>query len=123
MMWGAMNYTGWLFNRIDTRLKDLWHNQTRLQFQWQPHGQSANTTGVFAHVLDTHYGAPSIVYKNRSFTFDFEDFQHLGGSENPGSALPVSTTPPSPFYNATAPDQAEAFAAVARHALIDPHLG
>jgi hypothetical protein len=37
-----MNMTAWLFNRVDTRLKDLWHNQTRLQFNWQPAG--AGTT-------------------------------------------------------------------------------
>ena len=25
----AMNYSAWIFNRIDTRLKDLWHNDSR----------------------------------------------------------------------------------------------
>jgi hypothetical protein len=114
MMWGGMNYTGWLLNRVDTRLKDLWHNQTRLQFQWQPQGKGPNTTGVFSHVLDTHYGSPAINYKNLSFKFDWEDFNGLGGASNPGNAVPVSQAPPSPFYNATAPDEAEAFAAVSR---------
>ena len=53
-IWGAMNYTAWVFNRVDTRLKDLWHNETRLQFDWIPNGTGTNP-GVFSHVLDTHY--------------------------------------------------------------------
>lgn len=39
--WAQMNYSAWVFNRIDTRLKDLWHgdipNNTQaphLQFRW-----------------------------------------------------------------------------------------
>lgn len=27
---------------------------------------------VFAHVLDTHYGAPNINYKGKSYSFDWE---------------------------------------------------
>jgi hypothetical protein len=49
----------WIFNRVDTRLKDLWHNESRLQFNWNPSGAGANE-GIFSHVLDTHYGAPEI---------------------------------------------------------------
>ena len=27
---------------------------------------------MFAHVLDTHYGAPNINYKGKSYSFDWE---------------------------------------------------
>ena len=105
-----MNYSGWVFNRVDTRLKDLWHNDTHLQFQWKPAGSGAND-GIFAHVLDTHYGAPELTYKGFHFHFEWEVFGGLGGGSAEGSQVPVSTTRPlygdgnagSPFYNATAP--------------------
>lgn len=105
--------TAWLFNRVDTRLKDLWHNDTRLQFNWEPAGAGDNE-GVFGHVLDTHYGAPEITYKNTHFHYDFEYFGGLGGGSNPGSNIPMSAKSPSPFYNATVPDAAEAFVALAK---------
>jgi hypothetical protein len=117
--WAQMNYSGWLFNRIDTRLKDLWHGdipghtqQPHLQFNWAAPttrsgscnggGSSGNGGGdgpgagaggaaaavadaaaaaagpgafsVFAHVLDTHYGAPEINYQNNTYHFDWEVF-------------------------------------------------
>ena len=113
-LFGAMNYTSWVFNRVDTRLKDLWHNDTHLQFHWRPRGAPPSSPGIFAHVLDTHYGAPEINYKGQSYHFDYEVFGGLGGGENAGSQLPVSDTAPSPFYNATVDSIAEAFAAIAR---------
>ena len=109
----AMNFSTWVFNRIDTRLKDLWHNDTRLQFQWQPDGAGTND-GIFSHVLDTHYGAPEIQYKGIPYHFDYEVFGGLGGGESAGSQIPVSSKSPSAFYNETADAIAEAFVAMAR---------
>ena len=111
----AMNISTWVFNRIDTRLKDLWHNSTHLQFFWEPDnaGRDANP-GVFAHVLDTHYGAPEISYKNIHYHFDYEYFGGLGGSADESGNAPVVETAPSPFYPPNAADAAEAFAAMAR---------
>ena len=73
LWFSKMNLTAWLFNRVDTRLKDLWHNETHLQFNWQPDGAGDNK-GIFAHVLDTHYGAPEITYKGVHFHFEWEVF-------------------------------------------------
>lgn len=81
----SMNYTSWVMNRIDTRLKDLWRNETMLQFLWRPKNSGAN--GLFTHVLDTHYGSPDIVYKGNYFHFDFEYFGGLGGGSNPGGQV------------------------------------
>ena len=113
LAWGAMNYSSWTVNRVDTRQKDLWHNESRLQFHWTPEGAGRNP-GVFTHVLDTHYGAPEITYKGTHYHFDWEVFGGLGGGEDPGSQLPVSTSAPSPFYAPTANEEAEAFVAMAR---------
>lgn len=107
-----MNYSAWLFNRVDTRLKDLWHNQTRLQFSWEPSGAGSNP-GIFAHVLDTHYGSPNIKYKDVTYSFDWEVFGGLGGGENPGNQIPVADTV-SPFYASTIDAIAEAYVAMAR---------
>ena len=101
-----------MFNRVDTRLKDLWHNESHLQFRWIP--ANAGTDGVFSHVLDTHYGAPEITYQGTHYHFDFEDFGGLGGGAQPGSQLPVSDHNPSTFYNATVESEAEALVALAR---------
>lgn len=46
--------------------------------------------------------------------FDLEVFGGLGGGEDPGSQLPVSTGAPSEFYASTAEEEAEAFVAMAR---------
>ena len=59
----SMNFSAWVFNRVDTRLKDLWHNETRLQFHWEFDSSGADIPGIFSHILDTHYGAPSLEYK------------------------------------------------------------
>lgn len=93
-----MNYTSWFFNRVTTPLKDVMHNETRLQFKWKPKGSPAS---IFAHVLDTHYGSPVIKYKNTTWNFDFEVFGGLGGGSNPGFETPVSDRDPSSFYNHT----------------------
>ena len=61
-----MNFSAWVFNRVDTRLKDLWHNETRLQFHWEFDSSGADIPGIFSHVLDTHYGVPSLEYKRVS---------------------------------------------------------
>lgn len=114
LWWKEMNYSAWLINRVDTRLKDLWHNDTHLQFHWNPAGAGDND-GIFAHVLDTHYGAPELTYKGFHYHWDWEGDQS-------GSQKPVTKTRPlegdgnrgSIFYNATAPDSAEAFVALAR---------
>ena len=108
---GAANFTAWVVNRVDTRLKDLWHNSSHLQMHWQPEGADG---GVFTHVLDTHYGSPSIVYKGTSFSFDFEVFGGLGGGSNAGSQVPVSDRSPSVFYDSTLDEIAEAYVAIAR---------
>ena len=108
-----MNLSAWVFNRVDTRQKDLWHNQTRLEFLWQPDGAGANP-GIFAHVLDTHYGAPEITFKGTHYHFDWEVFGGLGGGEDAGSQVPVSTSSPSAFYSPTADELAAAFVAMAR---------
>eukprot|EP00937_MAST-01D_sp_MAST-1D-sp2_P006380 g6380.t1 len=113
LWWKAMNFSTWVFNRIDTRLKDLWHNDTRLQFRWQPDGAGTNE-GIFSHVLDTHYGAPEVNYQGQNYHFDYEVFGGLGGGESAGSQVPVSVARPSEFYNETADALAEAFAAMAR---------
>ena len=118
LAFAAMNYSAWVFNRIDTRLKDIWHNQSRLQFHWEPDnanaaGASANP-GIFAHVLDTHYGAPEITYKNTHYHFDFEYFGGLGGGADESGNAPFVEHDPSPFYAANAETAAEAFAAMAR---------
>ena len=102
-----------MFNRVDTRLKDLWHNETHLQFKWKPANAGLNE-GLFAHVLDTHYGSPEITYKNQNYHFDFEVFSGLGGGSMPDGQIPVSTRDPSPFYNHTAEEVAEAFVALVR---------
>ena len=69
----SQNFTGWLFNRVDTRLKDLWHNDSHLQFHWTPDGARTNE-GIFSHVLDTHYGAPELTYKGFHYHFEWEVF-------------------------------------------------
>eukprot|EP00035_Acanthoeca_spectabilis_P014256 m.271234 g.271234 ORF g.271234 m.271234 type:complete len:1102 (+) comp16089_c0_seq11:51-3356(+) len=107
-----MGYSGWVFNRIDTRLKDLWHNETHLEFMWKPEGSPSEP--LFAHVLDTHYGAPELTYNGEDYHFDFEVFGGLGGGSDAGSQLPVSQTDPSPFYNHTSEAMAEAFVALTR---------
>lgn len=125
----SMNFSGWIFNRIDTRLKDLWHNETKLQFHWNPTTDNAGTSlpGTFSHVLDTHYGAPSIQYKGTNYHFDWEVFGGLGGGEAPGSQFPVPAAPPSQFYPGPTIDEiAEAFVAICRlraqwYALGPPH--
>jgi hypothetical protein len=33
-----------------------------------------SNTGIFSHVLDTHYGSPEINYKGTNFHFDWEVF-------------------------------------------------
>ena len=109
-----MNMSGWVFNRIDTRLKDLWHNETHLQFQWNPEAAGPGNEGIFSHALDTHYGAPEITYKGFHYHFDWEVFNGLGGGENPGSQLPASDRDPSQFYDSTAATEAEAFTALMR---------
>ena len=48
------------------------------------------------------------------YHFDFEVFGGLGGGSSPDSQFPVSDRDPSPFYNHTAPELAEAFVALAR---------
>lgn len=73
LWFSKMNFTAWLFNRVDTRLKDLWHNESHLQFNWKPDGAGDNK-GIFAHVLDTHYGAPEITYQGFHFHFEWEVF-------------------------------------------------
>ena len=40
-----MNFSGFLFNRIDTRLKDTWHDEKHLQFKWNI-DQEPNAEGV-----------------------------------------------------------------------------
>lgn len=107
-----MGYSGWVFNRIDTRLKDLWHSETHLQFMWKPEGSPAEP--LFSHVLDTHYGAPELTYNGKDYHFDFEVFGGLGGGSDPSSQIPVSSRDPSVFYNHTSDEMAEAFVALAR---------
>lgn len=85
--WKAMNYSAWLFNRVDTRLKDLWHTAPHhLQFHWTPEGAGTNP-GIFSHVLDTHYGAPELTYRGFHYHFEFEAFGGEGGGGAPGSQV------------------------------------
>ncbi len=83
-----------------SRLKEQWKQSQNLEFVWATSGNSS----IFAHILDSHYSAPS------SFDWEYAFSGGLGGSAPGALSNPtIVVQPASPFQQSNVQERADAF--------------